>query len=256
MTDMASQPIKILITGSSGYVGHFLTNRLLLENQVDRNDGSNSSSNSNHSNRFFVYGCTFRTGPAAVPVDATCKALVMDGLDDASVAAAVAESSPDVVVNLMAIAAPVQCKKDPATARKLNVPTGLIEAMRAHCPAAMLVHLSTDMVYGSNSDAPHTEDAECTPVNVYGETKLAAEQLIRAEWPHHVILRASAIYGPRPEGRACTKLAGGSFLQFVRFSFVRVAQYGFVHLCSCWWGHCAWHRTTVQGGICVGWWIK
>jgi hypothetical protein len=195
-----SRATNILVTGASGYLGHFLVNRLV------------------ESEHFIVHCGTFRQGEAAVPTQThgNCRAVIMDGTDDASVLAAVRSCTPDVVVNCMAIASPEDCEKDPAYARKLNVPTGLLSAMTEHCPSALLVHLSTDMVYGHNTDAPHAETAACRPCNVYGETKLEAEALIASQWPCHVILRASAIYGPPPQGRACTKLKQGSFLQFVR----------------------------------------
>lgn len=190
--------VNILITGASGYVGHFLVNMLVK------------------SPTFFIHCCTFRQGTDAVPVlHKNCRAILMDGTDEEAVNTAVQVAHPDIVVNCMAVAAPVECEKKQNHARKLNVPTYLIKSLRVHSPKALLIHLSTDMVYGSNNDAPHAEDAPCKPVNVYGQTKLEAEELIRREWQHHVILRASAIYGPVPKGRACTKLATGTFLQFV-----------------------------------------
>ena len=78
----------------------------------------------------------------------------MDGTDGKSVRDAVRssccqfEGKPvDVVVNCMAIASPEACQKNQELARTLNVPTTLLEAMKEHCPNALLVQLSTDMVY-------------------------------------------------------------------------------------------------------------
>ena len=215
-SEFLKSPVKVLITGSSGYVGHFLTDALLQLQAPEQ---------------YVVYGGTFGQGPGAVPTSqypGRCEAVIIDGTDDLSVEKAVQGICPDVVVNLMAISAPAHCEKDPDKARKLNVPTALIASMKRYCPTALLVHLSTDMVYGANDAAPHWEEAKCRPVNVYGQTKLESEELVRQEWPHHVILRASAIYGPHPVGRACTKSSGGSFLQFVRAPFPNATNWLFV----------------------------
>ena len=131
-------PTKVLITGSSGYVGHFLINALLGASSHDRGDDDPTPP-------FFVYGCTFRQGAGAVPTaefSERCAALVVDGLDATSVAKAVETSKPDVVVNLMAIASPEECEKDPDHAHKLNVPASLLSAMQEHAPNALLVSVA------------------------------------------------------------------------------------------------------------------
>lgn len=44
----------------------------------------------------------------------------------------------------------------------------------------------------------YNEDDETKPVNVYGRSKLEAEQAIMKSWPNYAILRSSIIYGPEP----------------------------------------------------------
>ncbi|KAK9904863.1 hypothetical protein WJX75_004139 [Coccomyxa subellipsoidea] len=108
----------------------------------------------------------------------------------------------------------VQAFWDPDTARAVNVPTKLLDALSQHATEhgshPLFIHLSTDQVYdGSKSD--WKEDEAGNAVNVYGKTKLEAEQVIQERWPNHVILRSSIIYGPQsrmPVSRAL-------FLQFV-----------------------------------------
>lgn len=44
----------------------------------------------------------------------------------------------------------------------------------------------------------YKESDETKPVNVYGETKVAAEKYIQSNYNHFSILRSSIIYGPQP----------------------------------------------------------
>ena len=75
------------------------------------------------------------------------------------------EFSPDVVINLIAISAPVACEKNEAMAKRVNVPTALLQALATHSPNCFLVHLSTDQIYDGDSGAPHAETAEPRPIN-------------------------------------------------------------------------------------------
>lgn len=43
----------------------------------------------------------------------------------------------------------------------------------------------------------YKEEDEAVPVNMYGKSKVAAEQFISSNWPSFVILRSSIIYGPQ-----------------------------------------------------------
>lgn len=60
----------------------------------------------------------------------------------------------------------------------------------------LLIHLSTDQVYGGE-EAMSTEEGHLpAPINAYGRSKVAAEEALRLSWPNHVILRSSIITGP------------------------------------------------------------
>lgn len=74
---------------------------------------------------------------------------------------------PDVVVNLIAISAPVACEKDEDMANRVNVPKALLQALATQSPNCFLVHLSTDQIYNGASGAPHAETAEPWPINAY-----------------------------------------------------------------------------------------
>jgi len=57
-----------------------------------------------------------------------------------------------------------------------------------------LVHYSTDYVFDGQGTAPYREDAQTSPLGVYGQTKLAGEQAIRATGTQHLILRTAWVY--------------------------------------------------------------
>jgi dTDP-4-dehydrorhamnose reductase len=57
-----------------------------------------------------------------------------------------------------------------------------------------LTHVSTDFVF-SGEEGPLTEDAVPAPINFYGRSKLAAEQLVQASPGPWVIVRTVLVYG-------------------------------------------------------------
>jgi dTDP-4-dehydrorhamnose reductase len=58
-----------------------------------------------------------------------------------------------------------------------------------------LFHISTDYVFSGEADHPYIESDETGPTGVYGASKLAGEEAIRACLPAHLILRTSWVYG-------------------------------------------------------------
>lgn len=104
---------------------------------------------------------------------------------------------PRVVVNCAALSVPRACEMDPATAMSINVPTALVKWMLGFKESnSLLIHLSTDQVYEGVKSFYKEEDAT-VPVNVYGKSKVAAEQFISTNYSNFAILRSSIIFGPQ-----------------------------------------------------------
>lgn len=105
--------------------------------------------------------------------------------------------SPDVVVNLAALADVDACERDPDQAYECNVRCveNLAAALRARTAAA-LVHISTDHVY--DGAGPHAESARCLR-NVYALSKYWGERAALAAGG--TVLRTSFFGASRRPGR-------------------------------------------------------
>lgn len=102
----------------------------------------------------------------------------------------------DIVVNAAAYTAVDKAESEPEVARIVNA--GSVAAMAEACRArnVPLIHISTDYVFDGTKPTPYVENDPTAPLGVYGKTKLAGEDAIRAIWDKHVILRTSWVYSP------------------------------------------------------------
>jgi dTDP-4-dehydrorhamnose reductase len=104
-------------------------------------------------------------------------------------------ASLDLVVNAAAYTAVDKAEEEETLAYRINAEA--VEVLARSCAArgVPLIHVSTDYVYDGAKSAPYREDDATAPLNAYGRTKLAGEEMIRRHLPAHVILRTSWIYG-------------------------------------------------------------
>lgn len=120
-----------------------------------------------------------------------------DLTDPGACRAAVLARRPPVVVNAAAYTAVDKAESEPATAFAVNRggPAALAEACAEL--GIPLVHLSTDYVFDGSKCEPYGEDEATAPLSVYGASKLAGEEAIRARLGHHVILRTAWVFSAR-----------------------------------------------------------
>ncbi len=133
---------------------------------------------------------TTRSG--ALPDGSPCE--VADFDDPASLPGLLDRIGPDVVVNAAAYTAVDRAEGDPDAAWRANAEAP--DAIARWCAAAgvPLVHYSTDYVFDGTATRPYREDDPTAPLGVYGASKLAGEQAIRAAGGRHLIFRTAWVY--------------------------------------------------------------
>lgn len=106
------------------------------------------------------------------------------------------KDQPDYVINCAAYTAVDKAEEEPELAFKIN---SSAVGMLAHVVKqvnATLIHFSTDYVFDGKATSPYKPEDPVNPINVYGASKWAGEQLIRASGVKHYIFRISWLYAP------------------------------------------------------------
>lgn len=128
-----------------------------------------------------------------------------DLMDRASIDAALAEYRPEAVMHFAALSLVGESMKDPGLYWRVNV-GGALNLLEA-CAAAGVrnfVFSSTCATYGDQDGVLLTEDTPQRPINAYGGSKLAIEQMLRdfgiSAGMSHVIFRYFNVAGADPDG--------------------------------------------------------
>ncbi len=190
--------MRILVTGTAGFVGAALTERLLARgDQVYGIDNHNDYYDPSLKEARLA---RFQTHPAYTHVRG-------DIADAAVVNAAFTDFAPQRVVNLAAQAGVRYSLQNPQAYVQSNLVgfTNILEACRHH-GVEHLVYASSSSVYGANRKLPFAvEDAVDHPVSLYAASKKANE--LMAHTYSHLFglpttgLRFFTVYGPwgRPD---------------------------------------------------------
>jgi dTDP-4-dehydrorhamnose reductase len=116
-----------------------------------------------------------------------------------SVARAVRDARPDLVINCSAYTNVDGAEDEPATAFAINAWAPGLLAKAAEKAGAVFVHFSTDFVFDGHSTRPYTEDDRPNPRSAYAASKLLGEWLA-AEAPATYVLRVESLFGgPRAQ---------------------------------------------------------
>jgi len=121
------------------------------------------------------------------------------------------EFTPEVVVNTSAMHNVESCERDPEAAFAVNALGVRNLALACREMGAVLIHVSTDYVFGGDKASPYLETDLPSPLNVYGTSKLAGECLIRSILDKYFVVRTSALYGHSP----CRAKGGLNFVELM-----------------------------------------
>lgn len=103
------------------------------------------------------------------------------------------EERPDLVINCVALTNMEYCEDHEEEAEKINAEGAGNLAEICKKNDIYLIHISTDAVFDGEK-GNYKEEDETNPLNVYGKTKLLAEELIKEVRGRHAIIRTT-IYG-------------------------------------------------------------
>jgi len=130
----------------------------------------------------------------------------LDLSDIDAVRRVVREVKPEIIVNAAAYTAVDRAESEPELAMRINGIAPRVLAEEAKRLGALLLHYSTDYVFDGTKSTPYVESDVPSPINAYGQSKLAGEQAIEASGASHLILRTSWVYGPRGKNFLLTML--------------------------------------------------
>jgi dTDP-4-dehydrorhamnose reductase len=120
----------------------------------------------------------------------------LDLEEAAGAAELVARIRPNVIVNLAAYTAVDRAEGEPGRAFRVNGEAAGDLARAAGRCGARMIQVSTDYVFDGRSNLPYHPADATGPLNVYGHSKLAGEEQVRAELPDHLILRTAWLVSP------------------------------------------------------------
>src|SRR5690606_5396147 len=148
-------PVRLLLLGANGQVGHALRRELApLGEPV----------------------CPTRSG--SLPDGGACQRADLD--QPQALADLVDGIAPDVVVHAAAYTADDRPEQERDAAVRANAEAPAVLATACARRDALFVHYSTDYVFDGTATRPYREEDATAPLGVYGASKLAGEDAVRA----------------------------------------------------------------------------
>lgn len=121
--------------------------------------------------------------------------LALDLARPAEAAAVVATARADVVCIAAGFTHVDGCEDDPDRADRVNRAGPAAVAGAARAAGARTVYLSTEYVFDGRN-GPYDEEGAPNPRSVYGRSKLAGEEAVRAADPEALVVRTTVVWGP------------------------------------------------------------
>jgi dTDP-4-dehydrorhamnose reductase len=166
---------KILITGSNGLLGQKLVALLLNNPEVE-------------------LLATSRGENKLAAIYPALPFALLDVTNPTDVEQVITMHQPTHIIHTAAMTNVDECEINHEACWQLNVEavkylTSIAEKLDIH-----LIHLSTDFIF-DGAAGPYNEEAAANPISYYGESKLAAEKIVRASAGKWAIVRTVLVYG-------------------------------------------------------------
>ena len=118
----------------------------------------------------------------------------LDICDKAAVEKCFETNRIEACINCAAYTAVDKAEDEPELATLINsfAPKVLADTCKRH--NALLIHISTDYVFGGEANEPYKVDDPINPQSVYGSTKAEGEHLIRESCCNYMIVRTAWLY--------------------------------------------------------------
>ncbi len=169
--------MKVLITGSNGFLGQHLTLYL--------------------TKRKFDVIASGR-GECRIPIKEEFEYYSVELTNNDEVSQMVEKYHPDIIIHTAAMSKPDECNNNKQLCTNNNVTATQYLVDAAKKINAKFIYTSTDFIFGENG--PHKEDDIPAPLNFYGESKLQAEGIVKNSGLNYAIVRPVFIYGNIWEG--------------------------------------------------------
>lgn len=108
-----------------------------------------------------------------------------------------ANNKIDFCINCAAYTAVDKAEEDKQNCYLINASAVELIAKECNKQGAVLIQISTDYVFDGGKQSPYLETDITNPINYYGESKLAGEQLALGNNPKTIILRTSWLYSKK-----------------------------------------------------------
>lgn len=120
--------------------------------------------------------------------------MAVDLADPVSLARSLSAANADVIVNAAAYTAVDRAEDEPKRADRVNHRAVAELGAWAAGHGARVIHYSTDYVFDGSATRPYREEDPTASLGVYGRTKLAGDNALRASGAAHLIFRTAWVY--------------------------------------------------------------
>lgn len=118
----------------------------------------------------------------------------LDITNESAVKSVIDSVMPHIVINCAAYTKVDMAEDEPELAFAVNCKGAGNLAKACAGIGALLVHISTDYVFGGAGNTPYNESSAVDPLGVYGESKYEGELAIEASGCNYIIIRTSWLY--------------------------------------------------------------